>query len=278
MKPNVFYTPEMTVDMPGNTSQSPSKPRRFVEALPPDVYNIKGFEPISRHSFYVAHTNGYVDGFFTGQWPQCADAGFEWSEEFARSHTYTVASLYEAILNAFETGFTIAPISGFHHAKPTRGLGFCTFSGQVIASHLVRQKMGVICKGAYVDLDSHHGNSIDDTASWTDMSEYIHSNINPAGHHRIYINNLIKSLDLLRQDPPDYIVYCHGADSLVGDPLGYQQCTDEEWFECTRIVANFAKDNHLPLVLCLFGGYGDQGKILNMHVKDAEIIREIYST
>ena len=56
---------------------------------------------------------------------------------------------------------TFSPTSGFHHARPEGGSGFCTFSGQVIASLKIYEEKKLV--GAYLDLDGHYGNSIEDS-------------------------------------------------------------------------------------------------------------------
>lgn len=277
---------EMSVDMPGHTSQSTSKPKVFVEACA-GSFEVRKFEPVTQSDFYYAHRPAYVDGFFSGTEPHASSSGFEWSESYAESQKYTVGSLYAAIRHVLVTRqmFAIAPISGFHHATPKGGKMFCSFSGQVIAS--VKTYINTRAVGAYIDLDSHYGNSIDNTLSIENKIEYLSTkvadcikfNVNPNGTGRGYISslrsNLVKMKEAAIAKEIDYLVYCHGADSIEGDELGRDQCTEAEWFECTRIVCEFARETKLPLVLCLFGGYGDMNRVVNLHVRDAKLINEL---
>ena len=58
-----------------------------------------------------------------------------------------------------------APTSGFHHAMPDRGKGFCTFSGQVIAALKIYNKYKL--SGAFIDLDGQKVDEIKDLINQT---------------------------------------------------------------------------------------------------------------
>ncbi len=134
--------------------------------------------------------------------------------------------------------------------------------------------------GAYIDLDSHHGNSIDESLNGqVKAKNYIKFNVNPKGTGDKYIASLKRSLEKIKRaaiaNEIQYLVYCHGADSIEGDELGHNQCTEAQWFECTRLVCEMSKSVNLPVVLCLFGGYGDMKKVVDLHVKDADLMQDI---
>jgi acetoin utilization deacetylase AcuC-like enzyme len=173
---------------------------------------------------------------------------------------------------------TFSPTSGFHHAQPRGGSGFCTFSGQVIASTKLYREKGLV--GAYLDLDGHFGNSIKDSQRFVkDLNESIFMNINPQGSHYSYICDFIKNLDKLadaiRFDIVDYVVWCHGADSHEWDQLGHQ-CTTEEWILCSKIfyLKIYELEQELgrciPVTSSLFGGYRDDdyNSVLSLHASD----------
>ena len=85
---------------------------------------------------------------------------------------YTNASLYHAIEHAVAHPEQVAlsSTSGFHHARPTGGGGFCTFSGQVIAAVKIYREHRLV--GAHVDLDGHFGNSIEDSQTSVSSGRY----------------------------------------------------------------------------------------------------------
>jgi acetoin utilization deacetylase AcuC-like enzyme len=175
---------------------------------------------------------------------------------------------------------TLAPVSGFHHATPHGGNGFCTFSGQVIAA--VRLWREVHCRTAFIDCDQHFGNSIEDSRFFVkDLAQAIPqgANLNPEGSHQAYLRDLraqLKSLgERILQGEIDVVVFCHGADSHEWDDM-HGQCTTEEWLEASRIVYEWVHDldgrrgQLLPLALALFGGYrrDDFDSVLALHAAD----------
>jgi acetoin utilization deacetylase AcuC-like enzyme len=271
-----------------NFSKSPQKPKRLLEFLEKnDLLKYleihQNFEPFTKEDFYIAHTQNYVDCFFAGKKTLAESNTLEWSPQFAETVQYTNASLYEAIKFALENPekVTFNPACGFHHALPEHGLGYCTFSGQVIASVKVFRETGR--RGAYIDLDGHFGNSIEDARKFvSDLNAAIPKgigNINPEDKHQKFISNLRRELGLLRDAIHDkyidYVVFCHGADSHEDDDTK-GQCTTAEWIECAHVVYDFIKkidEKHkkpMPLILGLFGGYrkDDYNSVLGLHTKN----------
>jgi acetoin utilization deacetylase AcuC-like enzyme len=286
---STFYNEKMVLkEGEKNFSKSPQKPKWLLEFLEKnDLLKYleihQNFEPFTKEDFYIAHTQNYVDCFFAGKKPLAESNTLEWSPQFAETVQYTNASLYEAIKFALQNPESIcfSPVSGFHHAQPMYGMGYCTFSGQVIASVKIFRETGM--KGAYIDLDGHFGNSIEDSRNFVeDLNEAIpkgFGNINPAGVHDIYINHFKKELNILEtailEGQINYLVFCHGADSHEDDDTK-GQCNTQEWVMCAEVFYNFVKKideslkKPIPLVLCLFGGYrsDDYNSVLGLHAKD----------
>jgi acetoin utilization deacetylase AcuC-like enzyme len=268
-------------------TQTPAKPKLLMEYLERkdlmDYFLIDGdFAPFSKEDFYIAHTKEMVDNFFDkGKTSRILHMA--WSPEYAESVRYENASLYYSVRYAVQHPEEIcfSPSAAFHHANPTRGALFCAFSGQVIASMKVYYEFG-LC-GAYIDLDGHHGNSIDNSRDFVeDIDKAISpvcGNINISVRHQQYINELKINLEILRKEIIEnrihYIVFGHGADSHEWDELA-SQLTTEEWVECSRIVYSFIKETEnetekqIPLILSLFGGYrrDDYNSVLSLHTTD----------
>lgn len=284
-----FYNPKMSLDsekLKGYT-QTPAKPKLMMEFLEKigllEYFLIDGdFLPFDREDFYIAHTREMVDNFFAnGKTSRILN--IEWSPEYAESVRYENASLYHAIRYAVQHPGEVcfSPSSGFHHATPTRGALFCAFSGQVIASMKVYHEFG-LC-GAYIDLDGHYGNSIDNSRDFVPNIDKAISpvcgNINIMASHQKYIEELKANLVVLGKEIIEgrvhYVVFCHGADSHEWDELA-SQLTTEEWIECSRIVYSFIKEleiptgKQIPLILTLFGGYrkDDYNSVLSLHAMD----------
>jgi acetoin utilization deacetylase AcuC-like enzyme len=182
---DVFYTPQQVCTVK-STSRSPEKLRLVRDQLmsgsfAADISIDDDFPPFDNLEFLIAHETSYIESFFAGE--LLNNAGIEWNAEFAESVRYTNSSLYHAIKFATENqnSLVLSPTSGFHHAGPKAGWGFCTFSGQVIGSVKRWRETGTV--GAYLDLDGHYGNSIGDSVGfYANVNEAIAWNLNPGGY------------------------------------------------------------------------------------------------
>jgi len=288
----LYYRPEMVLkrDSHDNFSKSPLKPMLFVEflrekALLEQFEVVSDWPPFEPQDFLVAHTERYVHDFFEGKEPLASSNGLNWTEQFSDSVRYTNASLYHAIWGAVRSPDVVSfsPSSGFHHATPRAGSGFCTFSGQVIASVKLYRQQGL--SGAYIDLDGHYGNSIEDSRPFVDDLEFAippGCNINPRGTNAAYLRDLRDKLKWLRglllAEKIHYVVYPHGTDSHEWDDLG-GQVTTEEWIAASRLVYTMVREvsqalaKPVPLILALFGGYRDDhyDSVLSLHAADAAL-------
>ncbi len=284
-----FYTKKMVLEKGGkNHSKSPQKPALLLNFLTKHQlirhFCLQdAFKPFEKDDFYLAHTPLYVDSFFAGKKPLAVSNGLDWSPQFVESVCYTNASLYCAIKHAVTHPEIVcfSPVSGFHHATPSYGMGYCTFSGQVIASVKIYRELGL--RGAYLDLDGHFGNSIEDSRGFvSDLNQAIPrviGNVNPIDKHQKYMSDFRRNLGVLRDaildKQIDYVVFCHGADSHEDDDTRGQLSTDE-WLECSRVFYEFVqkidqkRQKPLPLVLCLFGGYrkDDYNSVISLHAND----------
>lgn len=270
-------------------SKSPLKPKLLLKKLNTlgifdQCMDLKtNFRPFEKSQFLIAHTQEYVDAFFSGN-PPCESNGLPWSEELVTSVCWTNSSLYHAMEYAYNNPgeITFSPTSGFHHAEPTQGFGFCSFSGQIISSVLLFRKFGI--KTAWLDLDGHFGNSIEDGRDFVSDLNFavpIGFNINPSGKHKDYIKSLIMYLQILEEailnNEIDCVVWCHGADSHEDDDFSGGQCTTAEWIECSKLFytwineLNIKRGKPLPVTLTLFGGYRsmhDFSSVLSLHTAD----------
>lgn len=287
----IFYRPEMSFLGDKNSySNSPRKPKLFVERLKKDKdFDSKfiiedKFEPFTEYDFKIVHTDKYVENFFDGVKPICESNGITWSKEFSETVKYTNSSLYHSIKESIENPRSLccSPTSGFHHAKPDRGSGFCTFSGQVLASVKLYEEKGV--RGCYFDLDGHFGNSIEDhrySNPIVSKAIPLWANFNIESRGIRYLQLLDNKLKTFKREALkgniDYVVWCHGADSHEEDDLGGQLNT-QQWIQCTinfvRTVKEIEKKlgRPFPVSYALFGGYRNDNfeKVLDLHEEDTK--------
>ena len=195
-----------------STSRSPQKPSLLIKRMKQNGYIkmldiVEKFEPVSRKDFLLAHTKEYVDNVFNKKGNYGSNM-LPWSENLIKSLPYTTGSLYQAKKYAIQNPENVcfAPVSGMHHACPERGLGFCTFSGQVISAIKIYQEFGKSC--AYFDLDGHFGNSIEDTRNFNPLLDEaipLGCNINPDDENDVkkhYLEDAIASLESGKDPSP----------------------------------------------------------------------------
>lgn len=284
-KIKTFYTPKQVCHkMDASFSKSPLKPYLLMKKIQEegygDYFDIEdNFEPIKKEDFLIAHTEQYVNDVFnkTGWYNT---NGLPWSKELVKSLHYTTGSLLAAKRWAIEhpEQLCFAPISGMHHARPKSGSGYCTFSGQVISAIKIYEEYGL--SGAYLDLDNHYGNSIEDTYEFNPKLKLaipVGYNINPSGYNESYIQNFKDKLELLKKQiiagKIHYVVFAHGADSHNEDDLGGKADT-YHWIHAAEVFAKWVNEvsqelgKPLPVVMCLFGGYrqNDYDFVLKLHI------------
>ena len=198
-------------------------------------------------------------------------------KEVADSLPYTSGSFYNAAVHALSNRVAMSPTSGFHHARYDSGGAFCTFNGLTITAQLLK-KNHKVKKIGIIDFDAHWGDGTDDIIKKLNIKNIIH-----LSHNKVFrafslngtaLLNLYKTLGVLKDC--DILLYQAGADPHVNDPLG-GDLTTEEMFERDRTVFKFAKDNDIPIVWNLAGGYqSDFDKVLEIHENTLKACIEVY--
>lgn len=289
----IYYNPLQVCEtfIEKSFSKSPLKPRLVLEELQKQLtieqYEILDIVPYNKEDFKLAHYDSHINGVYEFNKPgEFMENDLPWSPELVKSLEYTNGSLYTAIKNSIldPNNIHLSLTSGFHHARPHMGLGFCTFSGQCIASLKMYEEQKLI--GCYIDLDAHFGNSIDDTRVFnpllnTCIPKWANYNPHQKLKNRGYINDFASYLYTFLQakvlnNEINYIVYCHGADSIEGDDSGGGKVTLEQWHECTTIFWNWYNETceklgkKIPVSLSLFGGYRNDNYqyVIDAHTKD----------
>ncbi|MFM7684180.1 MAG: hypothetical protein ACKO7P_15770 [Bacteroidota bacterium] len=266
-------------------SKSPLKPYLLMKRIKEKGFSKlfkfnSDFKPFSESDFKIAHTETYVHNVFKGEGNYLSNS-LPWSKNLAHSLTYTNSALHEAIKFSIliPENLCFAPISGMHHAKPDRGSGFCTFSGQVISAIKIYEEYKL--SGAYFDLDGHFGNSIEDTREFNPILNLAipkGCNVNPTGKNENYLKSFENSLErigkLIKTGKIHYVVFAHGADSHEDDDIG-GGCDTKHWLLCATRFSEWVNEisreigRPLPVTLALFGGYrsDNYNAVLDLHLK-----------
>lgn len=268
----VFFNDKMVVKKVLE-SPSPRKPSMVVEQWLSKGFkmDIKDVLPISSAQIKTAHSSDFVDGIMSGE----IENGFRTKDkEVIDSLPYTSGSFLQAAKEALKNGkVAVSPTSGYHHATHKAAMGYCTFNGLMIAA-IDLLKSESVKKIAILDCDHHYGNGTDDIINELDLShQIVHITA-----RRSYPYNAVEFFKLLPQflesfKKCDIIFYQAGADCHINDPFG-GFLTTEEMQKRDRIVFEFCKENNLPIVWNLAGGYQEEKlpngtnsiqKVLDLH-------------
>jgi acetoin utilization deacetylase AcuC-like enzyme len=253
-------------------SPSAGKPREVVEDWTRrfscngenGVAVMLGWAPITKDQLYVAHSRRYVDGVLAGKLPN----GFGTHDPaVAQACTYTVGSMYISACVALRSpdGIACSPSSGFHHAGPDRGHGYCTFNGLAVTALLLGRK-GI--RVTILDCDRHFG---DGTAAILEDQER-RGNKHGIEHYSVgdrlsdkspaaFLDSLRAALDDITQAVrmPDLVLYQAGADMHEADPLG-GFLTSEQMQERDRMVFRETGRAGISVAWNLAGGYQRDAK------------------
>lgn len=265
-KPNIVWNPKCVPEFVNTFSPSWKKPREFVSYIS-DYVDRDGVVLHQSESvgslMETVHNKNYLKGVLSG-----AEAtGFGVRDaKVAESCLYTAGAMVEGVNRATEGYSTCAPVSGFHHAGWDFGGGFCTFNGLALAATVAR---GFGLQPGIVDLDMHYGNgtvSILTKLGIEDIPHYTFGGTTYAGRGKgdAFVKMLPRVL-ARAFGKCKILLYQAGADPHVDDPLG-GALTTEQMKERDEIVFRFAKEQKIPVVWCLAGGYQpDLKKVLALH-------------
>ena len=198
---------------------------------------------------------------------------YEWS-------LLAAGGTYGAMMNLIKGDKLVAfnPLGGFHHAMPGNAEGFCYLNDIAIAiTHAL--KISPELKIAYVDLDAHHGNGVQEafyedprvlfvslhetgktlypwsgfeteTGKGKGKGFTVNFPLEPGSDDEVYDFALDTTVfPLIRSFKPDIIVAELGADSLVSDPLTHLKLTNNSYQRAVRELREIC-----PKILGLGGG------------------------
>lgn len=190
---------------------------------------------------------------------------------FERASTSVGGSIRAARI-ALQGRTAFHPAGGTHHGRPARASGFCFFNDPAFA--LLTLLDAGIERVAYVDLDAHHCDAIQDgfghdarvrIVSIHEAGRWPHSGaladdaggraLNlpvPRGFHDAELGLLMQDavLPFVASFRPEAVVITCGADALEGDPLAKMSLTNRALWDAAESLA------HLTRVAVVLGGGG----------------------
>jgi acetoin utilization deacetylase AcuC-like enzyme len=274
MSRRLFYTDHYPLPLPDGHRFPITKYRLVREALERD--GLFGFSPAplaKPEVIALAHDPTYVDQFIRGELPApvMRRIGFPWSPELVRRTLGSVGGTLSATMDALDTGWGGTLAGGTHHAFRAEGSGFCVFNDIAIAILWLRSR-GRIQHAAVLDLDVHQGDGTaqifqnDDLVLTTSVHcranfpfrkqvSNIDVELEDATHDDEYLQVLDALLPRIADFRPEILYFQSGVDGLASDALGRLSLSHAGLKERDRKVLTFARENKLPLVITLGGGY-----------------------
>lgn len=220
--------------------------------------------------------------------------GFPLSPELVQREVTIMNGTVQAALFALEHGIAMNIAGGTHHAFTDRGEGFCLLNDIAIAAnHLLDKNLAK--QVLVIDLDVHQGNGTAQifqheprvfTFSMHGASNYpMHKEQSDLDVGLVdgtdditYLNLLDQHLNqLLDSVQPDFVFFQSGVDVLATDKLGRLGMSIEGCKERDRMVLQSCKDNHIPMVASMGGGYSQRiAHIVEAHANTYRLAQEIY--
>ena len=195
---------------------------------------------------------------------------------------------------ALKYGVAMNIAGGTHHAFSNRGEGFCLLNDQAIAAQWLldnNQAKQILI----VDLDVHQGNGTakifqDNNRVYT-FSMHGKNNyplrkeksdrdveLEDGLKDKIYLYLLEKNLnDICEEINPDFIFFQSGVDVIASDKLGRLGMTIYGCRQRDDIVFRLAKQNDIPIVVSMGGGYSPEIKhIIEAHANTFRTAQHIF--
>ncbi len=220
--------------------------------------------------------------------------GFPLSKELIEREIHIMQGTLEAARFALAYGVSMNIAGGTHHAFSNRGEGFCLLNDLALTALILLHEQR-IKKALIVDLDVHQGNgtaqmlqhesrvftfSMHGANNYPIRKEQSDLDISLPDHttDNYYLKTLTETLPkLVDQVQPDLILYQCGVDVLEEDQLGRLSLTLEGCKRRDQFVLNLAKENNIPLVAAMGGGYSKKiSTILEAHANTFRLATEIF--
>ncbi len=220
--------------------------------------------------------------------------GFLHSEQLINREHLIMEGTRTCAEYALEFGVAMNIAGGTHHAYSDRGEGFCLLNDQAIAANWLLSE-NLAKQILIIDLDVHQGNG----SAEIFQNEQRVFTFSMHGQNNYPLNKEISDLDVPLEDgikdkpylyllekhldkiskhfEPDFIFFQSGVDVIETDKLGKLGLSIEGCKKRDEIVLNFAKQNNIPLVSSMGGGYSPEIKhIIEAHANTFRSAQHIF--
>lgn len=254
-------------------------------------------ELVDREDLLLVHTADYIDRLASGGLTakEVRKLGLPWSESLVRRSFTAISGTINAARRAVVDGVSSNLAGGTHHAFPDRGEGFCVLNDVAVAIRVL-QREKLAGRFLIVDLDVHQGNgtafifrespevftfSMHGAKNFPLFKETSRLDIELADGtaDEEYLETLDHALSRLRLHDADIIFYLAGADPYVNDRLGRLALSKEGLERRDETVLKFARDEAIPIVTTLSGGYAeDIADTEDIHCNTIRAVKEVFKS
>ena len=246
--------------------------------------------------FFIVHDAAYVSDLMNLTLNQKAarKIGFPLNEDLIAREMIIAGGTIKASVFAIKYGIAMNIAGGTHHAFTNKGEGFCMLNDQAIGARYLQEK-GLANNILIVDLDVHQGNGTAEifhndptvfTFSMHGKSNYpFHKEksdldipLDNETEDALYLSILKETLpELIKIQQPDFIYYLCGVDVVKTDKLGKLSLTIEGCKERDRFVLQTCKNQNIPVMCSMGGGYSPDIKIIiDAHANTFRLAQEIF--
>jgi acetoin utilization deacetylase AcuC-like enzyme len=220
--------------------------------------------------------------------------GFPLSAQLVERELRITQGTIECALYAQQYGVSMNVAGGTHHAFAHKGEGFCLLNDfAVAANYLLRHQLAR--QLLIIDLDVHQGNG---TASLFTQQPAVYT-LSMHGRHNYPFFKEQSDLDIELEDgttdqtylqlmetwipqtitqvKPDLVFFLSGVDILQTDRYGKLAISQDGCAKRDRLVLNWCKENQVPVVVSMGGGYSPKiSDIVNAHCNTFKIAAELF--
>ena len=246
--------------------------------------------------FFIVHDAAYVSDLMNLTLNQKAarKIGFPLNEDLIEREMIIADGTIKASVFAIKYGIAMNIAGGTHHAFTNKGEGFCMLNDQAIGARYLQEK-GLANNILIVDLDVHQGNGTAEIFhnDPTVFTFSMHGKSNFPFHKEksdldiplenetgdtLYLSLLKETLpELIKIQQPDFIYYLCGVDVVKTDKLGKLSLTIEGCKERDRFVLQTCKNQNIPVMCSMGGGYSPDIKIIiDAHANTFRLAQEIF--
>jgi len=200
--------------------------------------------------------------------PEYLDSLWNGVQDLLRSLLASTGGVLEAVDQALIDGFSGSLSSGLHHAKRTHDEGFCYINGLALAALRAIHVHG-LTDIAILDLDAHCGGgtwqllgddarvrladvSTNSYDSWKSLELRHHLKVvRDSNNYLVEVEKALNHLSGIQ-----FLIYNAGMDPFEGCSTGGQPgITREVLQRREKLVADWCKENNVPVLFVLAGGY-----------------------